>query len=221
MSTRIHRPASIITPAQFHDDELARLAAIARKHDARMLYQNWYEELLGCTVADGPALTASTVATSLLPATAASPKIVIPADYLLRIGQRMRVVATGRVSNIVTTPGTLTLDVRFGSVVVANGGAMALNTVAKTNVSWELWWEFTLRSIGTGAQWFHTGSWVSESVVGSAAGAANCCSLPSSAPALGTAFDSSASNAIDLFGTWSLSNANSIQCHQFAAYLSN
>jgi hypothetical protein len=52
--------------------------------------------------------------------------------------------AAGRVSNIVTTPGTLTLDVRIGptsNIIVANGGAMALNTVAKANVPWWLEWD--------------------------------------------------------------------------------
>jgi hypothetical protein len=158
-------------------------------------------------------------------------RLLLPAGYLFRVGQVLRIMAAGRVSNIVTTPGTLTLDLRMGpalppTIVVANGGAMALNAVAKTNVPFELWWELTLRSVGSGtaAQWHHQGTWSSESVVGSplpSAGGAGTHMLPNAAPALGTGFDSTVANYLDLFATWSLSNANSIQTHQFKAWLSN
>jgi hypothetical protein len=45
--------------------------------------------------------------------------------------------------------------------------------------------------------------------------------LPNAAPAVGTGFDSTVDMVLDLFGTWSLNNANSIQVHQYAATLSN
>jgi hypothetical protein len=45
--------------------------------------------------------------------------------------------------------------------------------------------------------------------------------LPASAPAVGSNFDSAASQVVDMFGTWSLNNANSIQVHQFKMYISN
>lgn len=168
---------------------------------------------------DGPALTASTTATSILPATA---KPVVQAQTL-RIGSQYLAVAAGRVSNIVTTPGTLTLDLRFGSVIVANGGAMALNIVAKTNVPWYLVWLLTCRAIGNGtsANMMHQGLWTSESVIGSplpSAGGAGTHMLPNAAPAVGTGFDSSANQTADLFATWSLNNANSIMAHQWGFY---
>jgi hypothetical protein len=187
-----------------------------------------FEELLGSQQQDGTALTASVAATSILHPTG---RLIIPAGYLYRVGQVLRLFAAGRVSNIVTTPGTLTLDVRMGpalppTIVVANGGAMALNTVAKTNVPWALWWELTLRSVGSGtaAQWHHQAEWTSESVIGSplpSAGGAGTHMLPNAAPAVGTGFDATVANYLDLFATWSLSNANSIQTHQFRAWLSN
>lgn len=187
-----------------------------------------FEELLGSQQADGTALTASVAATSILHPTG---RLLIPAGYLYRVGQVLRIYAAGRVSNIVTTPGTLALDLRMGpalppTIVVANGGAMALNTVAKTNVPWALFWELTLRSVGSGtsATWHHQGEWSSESVIGSpvpTAGGAGTHMLPNAAPAVGTGFDSTVANYLDLFATWSLSNANSIQTHQFKAYLSN
>lgn len=190
------------------------------------MFGQTFEEQLVSQQADGTALTASITATSILHA---SGKIKIPAGYLYRVGQTLRIRAAGRVSNIVTTPGTLTLDLRLGptnNIVIANGGAMALNVVAKTNVPWELEWLLTLRSIGAGtaATWMHQGRWWSESAIGApapGAGGVPAHMLPNAAPAVGTGFDSTVDNLFDLFGTWSLNNANSVQSHQFAAWLSN
>lgn len=186
-----------------------------------MSFQTWRETLIWMPV-DGPALTASTTATSILHATG---KLPLPANYLY-VGRKLTVKACGRISNIVTTPGTLTLDLRFGSVIVANGGAMALNVVAKTTVPWVLEWELTCRAIGatTTANMMQQGSWMSESVIGSpvpGAGGAGTHMLPNAAPVVGTGFDSSAAQTVDLFATWSLNNANSIQVHQFELIANN
>jgi len=180
--------------------------------------QSWVEKLISQNV-DGAALTASTTPTSILHATA---KLPLP-PHFFRIGKRLRVTASGRVSNIVTTPGTLTLDLRMGptsNIVVCNGGAMSLNVVAKTNVPWELEWKLTCRAVGnsTNANLMHQGFWTSESVIGSplpTVGGAGTHMLPNATPAVGTGFDSTVSMIVDLFATWSLSNANSIQVHQF------
>jgi hypothetical protein len=183
--------------------------------------QEWGQTIFpGAMGVDGAALTASTTPTSILHATA---KVPLYANFFWRVGKRIAIVAAGRISNIVTTPGTLTLDVRMGptsNIVVANGGAMSLNTVAKTNVPWLLYWELTCRAIGNGtsANLMHQGEWTSESVIGSGvptAGGAGTHMLPNAAPAVGTGFDSTVSMVIDLFATWSLNNANSITCHQF------
>lgn len=175
--------------------------------------QGWAQALISATV-DGTALNTSTTPTSLLPGSA---KYQLPANFLA-VGSVLRLTAMGRVSNIVTTPGTLTLDVRFGSVVVFNGAAMPLNVVAKTNVTWKMEAILTCRSIGTStsATMFGIGNFTSESVNSSVAGTANDVMMPASAPAVGTGFDSTSSQVVDLFGTWSISNAaNSIQVHQY------
>jgi len=186
-----------------------------------MSFQSWRETLIWSAV-DGAALTASTTPTSILHASA---KCALPANFFY-VGRRLTLKACGRVSNIVTAPGTLTLDVRLGGVIVANGGAMALNIVAKTNVPWMLQWELTCRAIGatTTANIMHQGIWSSESVIGSAlptAGGAGQHMLPNAAPVVGTGFDSSAAQTLDLFATWSLNNANSILCHQFELIADN
>lgn len=181
-----------------------------------MSKQTWVETLITAQI-DGTALASSTSATSILPPAAI---YTLPANYF-EIGRAIRIKAHGRISNIVTTPGTLTLDVRFGAVIVANGGTMALNTTAKTNVPWMLEWTLTCRSIGasTSATMMHQGRWTSESVIGSAlpsAGGAGTHLLPNATPAVGTGFASTSSQTVDLFAKWSVSDSgNSIQLHGY------
>jgi hypothetical protein len=183
-----------------------------------MSHQSWQETLVAAQ-ADGTAVTATSEG-SLLPGQA---KYTIPANYLDYIGKKLRIRAAGRISNIVTTPGTLTLKVKMGptsTIIAAASSAMQLNAVAKTNVTWVLDWAFDLRSIGSGtsATWMHTGTWQSESVVGSplpSAGGAGQFMIPASAPAVGTGFDSTVANLLDLTAQFSLTG-NSIQLHQFA-----
>lgn len=180
-----------------------------------MSMQTWQETLINQNV-DGTALTASTTPTSIIHPSA---KLTLPANYL-RVGSIIKLTAQGRISNVVTTPGTLTIDVRMGptsNIVVANGGAIALNTTAKTNVAFWLEILMTCRAIGNGTStnFMFQGTFTSESVFSAAAGTANTAMLPASAPTVGTGFDSTVASVVDLFATWSLNNANSIQTHQF------
>lgn len=182
-----------------------------------MSLQTWGETLISAQV-DGAALASSTSATSILPAAA---KYTLPANYL-QIGRILRVRAAGRVSTT-TGPPTLTFEVKFGSTSAFSSGAVT--TVASvTNKTWELWVDMTCRSIGasTSATLFGVGRLTSAGVVGATGGAASTAMLPDSAPAIGTGFDSTASNVIDLYATWSASSAsNSILCHTFELFAPN
>ena len=180
--------------------------------------QQGYIATLLNSIADGAALTNTVTATSLLPVIA---KPTLPANYLFA-GKMFRVRATGRISTVVTTPGTLTLDLRFGSVAVFSSGAMTLNTVAQTNTPWIYDALLTVRAVGSGttANVLGQGLWTSHAVIGASAigtaGAASQIMPYNAAPAVGTGFDSTAAVTVDLFGTWSVANAaNSITCHQF------
>lgn len=169
-----------------------------------------WPELIARADAAGAAVTGTTATTLLHP----SSKALIPAN-LLRVGHRFRMRASGIISNIVTTPGTLTLDVRLAGVVAFNGGAVQLNAVAKTNVTWVLDLDLAVLSIGSGtdATIRGSGTWVSESMVGSplpSVGGAGVAMLPATSPGAGTGFDSSAAVSVDLFAKFSLSG-NSIQ----------
>jgi hypothetical protein len=174
---------------------------------------------------DGTALTNTTTATSLLPTQA---KYTLAPNWDLNTSSKLKIRANGRVSTLVTAPGTLTLDVRFGSVIVFNGGAMSLNIVAKTNVTWALEVDLLLRTIATGvnSNLYGVGRWMSEAIIGTGlptVSASGLLLLPASAPAVGTSFDNSlTTNTVDLFATWSTANAaNSIRCDDFELILAN
>ncbi len=176
--------------------------------------------LIGSQVA-GSAYTASTTPTSLLPGQA---KYTMPANFIDVVGKKFRIRANGRISTVVTTPGTLTLVVRMGpasAIAAATSQAFALNIVAKTNVTWDLDLLLTARSVGasTSATFMANGTWTSEAVIGSplpSAGGAGTHVWQASAPAVGTGFDSTVANIVDLYATWSINNANSILCEDFA-----
>lgn len=178
-----------------------------------------YTETLISSQVDGAALASSTAATSILPSQA---KFTLAPNFFDVIGKKIRVKASGRISTVVTTPGTLTLDLRFGSVIVATSQAFALNIVAQTNQTWELEWDLTARSVGgsTSATLIHTGRWTSRASLNAPAVATTtgigAVLIPETAPAVGTGFDSTASQQVDFFATWSVSNAaNSILVHQY------
>lgn len=194
-----------ILSSRFSDPELGRMADVARKYHA-MMSGNFWEETLVTAIADGPALTAAAAATCLHSAA----KWTLPNGYLGLIGRTMRLWLAGRISVVVTTPGTARFDVRAGGTVMFDTAAMNLNVVAKTNLPWWLDILFTMRTNGNGvlSTAWGFGRFQSEAVVGaplSSAGGNG--SLVTSgggglgATAIGAGFDSTAADAIDVFFT--------------------
>lgn len=166
-----------------------------------MSLQTWQETLITAQV-DGGTLT-SAAAASALPAAA---KYTLPANFFA-IGKQLLVKASGILSTVVTTPGTLRFDVRFGSTVVADSLAIALVTGnAYTSVNWELELQLTCRGIGTAAT-LMVGGWLSAPNVLGGANAAMpiggvVANLPwNSGSAVGTSFDSTATQQVDFFFT--------------------
>lgn len=183
-----------------------------------MSLQSW-AELLIASSADGAALNTSTTATSLLPTSA---KYTLPANFFNAPGKVLRITLAGRLSNANPTPGNFTIDARLGptsNIVAANGGAMALNAAAaNTNVAF--WAELlaTCRTIGTSTAATLMYQWRAMSQALSALTTAGAVTQfgPASAPAVGTGFDSTIANVLDIFGTFSVSNAaNGITIHQY------
>ena len=186
-----------------------------------MPYQSWNETLVNSKIA-GPNLTASTTATSLLNV---QDKLNMYAGFWY-VGRAIRIRATGQLGNIVTTPGTLTIDVRMGptsNIVVFNGAAMQLSSTAHTTLPFFLEILMTCRAVGTGTssnlmgQGYMIAQSLSLTAVADSTTTPATLLLPNTTPAVGTGFDYSVSMIMDLFGTFSLSNANAIQVQQFMA----
>lgn len=187
-----------------------------------MSLQSWQETLITAQV-DGTALTNSTTQTSILPTTA---RYTLPSNYFSAIGKTLRLKAFGRVSTVVTTPGNITFLFCLGTVAspinAFTSGASALNVVAQTNASWELEMLLTCRAIGSGtsANMMGLSRWISRAslnapAVGTTTGVGAVLG-PDTAPAVGTGFDSTITNVVDLQATFSVANAaNSIQLHGF------
>jgi len=179
-----------------------------------------YTDVLTSASVAGAPVTTNAADTTLLPA--ANQYVFNPGSFG-KIGQMYRVKASGQISNIVTTPGTLTFKVWLGptkNINVFAGAAMQLNAVAKTNVTWDMEIVMVLRAIGSGtsANFLSIGRWTSESVVGSAVpgtGGSGSLLSPASAPAVGTGFDSTVANIFDLTANFSLTG-NSITLMTFS-----
>lgn len=178
-----------------------------------MSRQSWQETLIVATE-DGPTLVAAAAA-SMLPSSA---KKVIPPNFLEK-GTKLLVKASGRISSVITTPGTARFDLRLGGVVVWDSLAILLDPVAAhVTVGWTLDLELTCRVIGSAANIFGQGSWACEDLLGVPAAApkgALTAILPwDAAPAVGANFDSTAAQLLDMFFTQTVATG-SLTLHQY------
>lgn len=173
---------------------------------------------------DGPTLTAAAAA-SYVPVGGLK---TLQANFFDVPGKQLIVEAWGRISTVITTPGTIRYDVRFGGTVVFDSLAVLGDTViAHTTVGWYLKIAMTARSPvpGPSATLHGQGIWVCEAVLGTPGAAPSKCAaitiLPwNSAPAVGTAFNSQVSQQVDGFFTQTVATG-SLTCHQYALYSPN
>lgn len=179
-----------------------------------------YSNIVGVPAAAiGPILTASAARTSIMPTAS---KQTVPTNFLGFPGKQIRFRIQGQLGNIVTTPGTLTLDITFAAVQVWNSGAIQLSAIAHTTLPFWLEVDMTMRAIGAGtaANLMAAGKMCSQCIIPavgvSDGGQHNELMVPNVTPVVSTGFDSTVLNAIDIFGTFSLSNANAIAIHQFS-----
>jgi hypothetical protein len=180
-----------------------------------MSFQSWKESLVVAT-ADGPTLTAAAAASCLH----TSAVITLPNNYFY-IGRQLRFFLAGRISCVVTTPGTARFDVRMGGAVVFDTGALNLNVVAKTNVPFWLEMVLTCRAIGNASLTTFMGIalFQSEAVVGSpanTAGGNGCLLAPVGAPAVGTGVNNQSALSLDCFFTQTVATG-SLTVHQYEA----
>lgn len=169
---------------------------------------------------DGPTLTAAAAASCIPVAN----RIILPTNYWT-VGKQWFVRLAGRISCVVTTPGTARLDFRTGpsgTIVAFDTGALNLNVVAKTTVPWLFEAMLTCRAVGNGtaSNLFGLGEFTSEALVGSplpSAGGNGKILCPVGTPAVGTGFDNTASNAVDWFFTQTVATG-SFTVHQYGVW---
>jgi hypothetical protein len=183
--------------------------------------QSWLQTLALAPVA-GPTLASSAAATSVIPPAA---RCVLNPPFF-NIGTLLRIKASGVISTLTAAPGTLTFDVRLGTIatpiVVWTSGAIALNVTAQTNAAWLLEILVTCRAVGIGTNSnliglgeLKTRALLGAPAVGTEQGV-GVAPLPDTAPVVGTGFDSTLQQTVDLFATWSISNAaNSLTLYQY------
>lgn len=114
--------------------------------------QNWVETL-DLLTADGTQISNTTTETIICP------DFNIPA-YYMSPGRTLEIVAFGVMSNVVTTPGTLTMRLRWGGVagtVLWASSAQGLDTTARTNSLWRLEGQITCRSAGASGSFLSGG----------------------------------------------------------------
>src|SRR3954471_21681184 len=134
-------------------------------------------------LADGTADANLNTAQSLLHASA---KLPLPGGTL-QLGMALKIMAAGRITTLAATPGTLTIDLKLGSIVICSTGAMVMSTSAKTNVLWLIDADALVRSVGgsTNATLFGAGEFRSEAFgASSTAGEMKAAGMPASAPAV-------------------------------------
>ncbi len=182
-----------------------------------------WRETLTSSIVDGPPLTAASAA-SCIPT---GNKITLPNNFFDRPGKSLRIEAHGRISSLITTPGTARFDVRLGGIVVFDSQAILLDTVAAhINVAWWLEIMLVCRAVGnsTTANLMGVGRWTCEDTLGVPASAPKgvlSAILPwNAAPAAGGGFDSTAANALDLFFTQTVATG-SMTVHQYRAIAEN
>ena len=166
--------------------------------------------------ADGPTLTAAAAA-SCVPTNLLT---TVQAGYW-QVGKTWQINAAGRVSCVVSTPGTFRLDLRMGAVTVWDSLALPLNIVAQTTVPWSLELLVTCRSAGSGtsAALFGIGrirstAFLNVAAVGTGPWAGAIVVPYNTAPVVGTGFDSTVANAFDFRFTQTLATG-SFTMHMF------
>lgn len=143
-----------------------------------------------------------------------------------QIGTSIHVKAGMAISNIVTTPGTVTFQIMLGSIVIWTSGAIQLNATAHTLLPATLDVDIDCQLANTTvggvvAKFMGLGNLNGVMFTKTAAQVDGVNSettivVPVTAPALGTAFDGTISQILDFWVGFSISNSgNGIQMSQY------
>lgn len=174
-----------------------------------MSLQTWLEALVTQHAA-GTLFNTYTTAKSVINPQALT---VLPAGFFSP-GKSIRIRVQGGISNIVTTPGTITFQVMIGSAIAFTSGAIQLNATAHTTLPFDLEIILTCRAEGSGTSANAMGqAKITGVMVTKTAGQTDDAQgdqtimAPATAPAVGAGFDSTIANILDFFAGFSISNA--------------
>lgn len=169
----------------------------------------YYTSPLVVDLADGTAVSATTTETIICPDftfAANDPRIYPGAAFNIR--------CRFDVSNVVTTPGTLTMRVRWGGVagtVLASTGAINLDTTAHSNYAGSLVADLVWRTIGASGSAFCMGEvHLNDVPVGSAGAPQGFYSMGSAGanvPAVVSSLDTTTSKALSVTAQFSVNTA--------------
>jgi hypothetical protein len=190
-----------------------------------MSMQTWRQTLTNINTAGtlyNTYTTAKSVLTSATSTGAANGFITLPANFF-NVGTELHISGMAGISNRVTGPDTFTVQVMVGAVIAFTTGAINLTTTSNvlSPVDFDIW--LTCQTIGNGtlAKLMGHSRWMGQPVAMAAslannAGGTGFAIAPLTAPAVGTGFDSTVSNTLDLFVAQSFSGAgNGFQINQY------
>jgi len=169
---------------------------------------NYYQSPLVIDVADGTQHAASTTETIICPDYTFSAN-----DTRIYQGAAFNVRCWFDVSNVVTTPGTITFAIRWGGVsgtILAQSGAIQMDTTAHSNYSGMLDADIVWRSIGSAGSAFAMGVVLLNNVADAAAAAPQYFTMTSAGanvPAVVSSLDTTTSKALSVTADFSVATA--------------
>jgi hypothetical protein len=170
---------------------------------------NYYTSPLVVDIADGAQILNTTTETIICPDFTFSAN-----DNRVYPGAAFNIRCWFDVSNVVTTPGTVRFRIRWGGVagtVLADSGAISMDTTARANFSGSLMADLIWRTIGSAGSAFCMGLVTLNNVpVGAAAdpqGLYHMGSAGENVPAVVSSLDTTTSKALSVTAQFSVSTA--------------
>ena len=182
-----------------------------------------YWNTLATLQAAGPTLSSFTTAASLLNPQA---KITLPAGFFAYVGQKLLIRAQGQMGSTGTPTFTLSVVFGVGPTTVFTGGAMNVVTGGSTTLPFWLEIDLTCRTVGSSAnlmgQGMITGASLSLTSVAASTTTVASLMIPNTAPAVGTNFDATQAQTVDLQCACSTSaSANAVTLQQYELIATN
>lgn len=178
---------------------------------------NYYSSPLVIDIADGAQVAATTTETIICPDFTFS-----ASDNRIYQGAAFNLRAWLDVSNVVTTPGTITLRVRWGGVagtVLASTGAVTMSSTARANYAGSIDLDLTWRSVGSAGSVLAMGRAFLNNVPVAADslphGIYTMGSAGANVPAVVSSLDTTTAKALSLTVQFSVATAGTqLTCHE-------